>query len=111
MELLIWAIIALHIGSPFLACKVLKDKGYGKEKYLLWIVACLFFGLLAFFLCLGMPNLTKQKQQQEMQEFMKKSRSSHSTADELKKIKDLYDSGVINKQEYERKRNELVKKL
>ena len=96
---------------PILTVKVLKDKGYGKDKYLFWILACIIFGLFAFLLSLGMPNLVKQQQQQEMRDAVMKSANSQSAADELKKIKDLYDSGVINETEYESKRRELVKKL
>ena len=96
---------------PILTVKVLKDKGYGKDKYLFWILACILFGIFAFLLSLGMPNLIKQKQQQEMRDAMMKNSNSSTAADELKKIKELYDSGVLNKYEYEEKRSELIKKL
>ena len=94
-----------------LSIKVLKDKGYGKDKYLFWILACIVFGIFAFLLSLGMPNLVKKKQQEEMRDAVVKSANSQSAADELKKIKELYDSGVLNQYEYEAKRNELIKKL
>ena len=96
---------------PILTVKVLKDKGYGKDKYLFWILACIVFGIFAFLLSLGMPNLVKKKQQEEMRDAVVKSANSQSAADELKKIKELYDSGVLNQYEYEAKRNELIKKL
>ena len=96
---------------PILTVKVLKDKGYGKDKYLFWILACILFGIFAFLLSLGMPNLIKQKQQQEMRDAMMKNSNSSTAADELKKIKELYNSGVLNKYEYEEKRSELIKKL
>ncbi len=99
---IIWSILTV---------KVLKDKGYGKDKYLFWILACIVFGIFAFLLSLGMPNLIKQKQQEEMRDAVVKSANSQSAADELKKIKELYDSGVLNQYEYEAKRNELIKKL
>jgi uncharacterized membrane protein len=35
--------------------------------------------------------------------------SSYSTADEIKKYKDLYDSGAITLDEYEKKKKELMK--
>lgn len=96
---------------PILTVKVLKDKGYGKDRYVLWIGACILFGIFAFLLSLGMPNLIKQKQQQEMRDAMIKNSNSSTAADELKKIKELYDSGVLTKYEYEEKRSVLIKKL
>lgn len=107
---LFFGIVGCIIWS-ILTVKVLKDKGYGKDKYLFWILACIVFGIFAFLLSLGMPNLIKQKQQQEMRDAITKSANSQSAADELKKIKDLYDSGVITQTEYELKRSDLVKKL
>lgn len=96
---------------PILTVKVLKDKGYGTDRYLFWIIACILFGLFAFLLSLGMPNLVKKKQQEEAHDALMKSANNQSAADELKKIKELYDSGVLNQHEYEAKRNELIKKL
>lgn len=94
-----------------LSIKVLKDKGYGADKFVFWGIAAFIFGIFAFLLCLGMPNLVKKKQQEEMRNAVMKSANSQSAADELKKIKELYDSGVLNQHEYEAKRNELIKKL
>ena len=111
-----WRVILIFWGVgcivwPILTVKVLKDKGYGKDRYLFWILACILFGIFAFLLSLGQPNLIKKKQQEEMRDAVVKSANSQSAADELKKIKELYDSGVLNQHEYEAKRNELIKKL
>ena len=112
------SIISYTIGYLFfsvvftiLSIKVLKDKGYGADKFVFWGIAAFIFGIFAFLLCLGMPNLVKKKQQEEMRNAVMKSANSQSAADELKKIKELYDSGVLNQYEYEAKRNELIKKL
>lgn len=112
------SIISYTIGYLFfsivftiLSIKVLKDRGYGADKFVFWGLASFIFGIFGFLLCLGMPNLVKKKQQEEMCDAVVKSANSQSAADELKKIKELYDSGVLNQYEYEAKRNELIKKL
>ena len=68
------SIISYTIGYLFfsivftiLSIKVLKDRGYGADKFVFWGLASFIFGIFGFLLCLGMPNLVKKKQQEERQ--------------------------------------------
>lgn len=41
----------------------------------------------------------------------RKAKSEEDTAEKLKRLKELYDAGIINEQEYEEKRKKLLEQL
>ena len=99
MELLIGLIVAAGLG--FIPAEIAKKKG--RTNYWLWW----FYGWMLFIvalihsLCMDDLNASESPPEKRKPAFI-------GTADELKKYKDLLDSGVITQEEFDAKKKQLL---
>ncbi len=106
-EILIGCIVSLGIAAG-LACipaNIAKKKGYS---YGLWW----FYGWMLFIVAIIHAAVIPDKNAQQSStrsEAYSPSLSSQSVADELKKYKELKDEGVISEEEFQLKKEQLLK--
>ena len=79
--------------------------GFGKALWVIFVVVIPWLGVLVYLIANGsdmqkrsMDHAIKQRQMQ--QEYMAAMSGGASTADELEKLKDLHDRGVITDEEW-----------
>lgn len=76
--------------------KVVKNRGYDEN----WFWWGFFFGLIALIVALTKP--------QKVYDSNKQVESNNDKFDEVKKYKDLMDSGIITEEEFDKKRAEIL---
>lgn len=94
-------VICIIFGA--LSARMVKLKGYGVGTAVLYFFFGFMFPLIGLLLAVGKEDLTKPRNTYQQMR--------GNAADELKKLKELRDMGVINDYEYNVKRDELVKRL
>ena len=119
--------LVIMIAFGFIVAEIAKAKGYVRQsgepktkkptKYTYigwWFCGALLF-IVSFIWVLALPNLNKQQNQQAQQ--LKPAQpynpqiqqTQPNMTEELQKYKDLYDSGLITKEEYEKKKAQILK--
>ena len=108
-----YSIVGLIIaaGLAFIPTNIAKKKGYSFGLWwfygwMLWIVAIIHVCLIPDKNAPQMPIYVVQPTQNNMP-----SISSSSAADELKKYKELMDQGIITEEEFQIKKEQLLKLL
>lgn len=99
-----WFIVLFVMGAiwGYVAYKVILNKGYDKKEAQKWEIIGFFLGIIGVLIALSKPDLNQNQNNNYIQQ---------SAADELKKIKELYDQGILTEAEYNQKRAELLKKI
>ena len=102
-------ILIIAAGLGFIPASIAKRKGYS---FGLWWV----YGWLLFIVAIIHVSLIPDKnvQQTPINQFNSipyspSSNASQSAADELKKFKELFDAGVITEEEFQAKKEQLLK--
>lgn len=102
-------ILIIAAGLAFIPASIAKRKGYS---FGLWW----FYGWMLFIVAIIHVSLIPDKnaQQTPINQFNSipyspPSNSGQSAADELKKYKELFDSGVITEEEFQAKKEQLLK--
>ncbi len=109
-QVVIYYIITLlaNVGLAFIPANIAKKKGYS---FGLWW----FYGFMLFIVAVIHVNLIKDKTTQPIpvnavtpNSYYSPSNSGQSVADELKKYKELLDSGTITQEEFDAKKKQLL---
>ena len=102
-------ILIIAAGLAFIPASIAKRKGYS---FGLWW----FYGWMLFIVAIIHVSLIpdKNSQQTPINQFNSipyspPSNAGQSAADELKKYKELFDAGVINEEEFQAKKEQLLK--
>ncbi len=102
-------ILIIAAGLAFIPASIAKRKGYS---FGLWW----FYGWMLFIVAIIHVSLIPDKnaQQTPINQFNSipyspPSNAGQSAADELKKYKELFDAGVINEEEFQAKKEQLLK--
>jgi membrane protein implicated in regulation of membrane protease activity len=87
--------------------------GWGKALWFLFVLFIPLIGVLVYLIARGsgMQERTQQQARSEDQEFrsyIKETAGSQSTADQLAKLADLRDRGVISAEEFEREKAKIL---
>jgi membrane protein implicated in regulation of membrane protease activity len=87
--------------------------GWGKALWFLFVLFIPLIGVLVYLIARGsgMQERTQQQARREDQEFrayIKDTAGSQSTADQLAKLADLRDRGVISAEEFEREKAKIL---
>ncbi len=105
---LIYFIIGLAwcFGFGFATYETIKNRGYNKSTAQSWFFVGFFFGIIGLLLTLTKPDLTAQNRNIADSDII--NTEPKSKADELKKFKELLDSGVITEEEYNQQKRKLL---
>jgi Tfp pilus assembly protein PilO len=87
--------------------------GWGKALWFLFVLLIPLIGVLAYLIVRGskMQQRAEQEAQQEDQElraYVRETAGSQSSADQLAKLADLRDRGVITAKEFEREKAKVL---
>jgi hypothetical protein len=96
--------LVIAAGLAFIPANIAKQKGYS---FGLWW----FYGWMLFIVAIIHVNLIPDKNapQTPTGPYSGPSYQGQSAADELKKYKELLDSGIINESEFQKKKEQLLK--
>lgn len=105
---LIYIIVGLAwcFGFGFATYEAIKKRGYNKSTAQSWFFVGFFFGIIGLLLTVTKPDLTAQKMYSE--NLQTNNTEPKSKADELKKFKELLDSGAITEEEYNQQKKKLL---
>lgn len=99
MEFVISLVIAAGLG--LIPANIAKKKGYS---FGLWW----FYGWMLFIVAIIHVQFIPDKNVPQEQSAANRIPAGQSGADELRKFKELYDQGVLTKQEFEEKKKQLL---
>lgn len=99
MEFVISLVIAAGLG--LIPANIAKKKGYS---FGLWW----FYGWMLFIVAIIHVQFIPDKNAPQEQSAANRIPAGQSGADELRKFKELYDQGVLTKQEFEEKKKRLL---
>ncbi len=99
MEFVISLIIAAGLG--LIPANIAKKKGYS---FGLWW----FYGWMLFIVAIIHVQFIPDKNAPQEQSTASRIPAGQSSADELRKYKELYDQGVLTKEEFEEKKKQLL---
>ena len=101
--LITWIMVAaVKIGIALIPANIAKKKGYSFAGF---FIMGIFFFLIGLIVSLCLDDKTVQPNNTIIQ---KPDNYNSSVADEIKKLKELMDSGIINSEEFEAKKKELL---
>ena len=109
MEAYLIASLVVAAGLGFIPASIAKNKGYS---FGLWW----FYGWMLFIVAIIHVSLIRDKNAQQIPinaapqiSYCSPSNAGQSAADELKKYKELKDQGVISEEEFQAKKEHLLK--
>ena len=105
---LIYIIVGLAwcFGFGFAAYETIKNRGYNKSTAQSWFFVGFFFGVIGLLLTLTKPDLRALNSNGSNMQV--NNPAPISKADELKKFKDLLDSGAITEEEFNHQKQKLL---
>jgi Short C-terminal domain/Phospholipase_D-nuclease N-terminal len=82
--------------------------GVGKAGWLAFAIILPFLGVFVYLIARGGKMADREVAQAEAQDAAYRAQAGGSTADELAKLSDLHDRGVINDADYERGKDKVL---
>ena len=101
-SIVLFVILAVKVGIALIPANIAKKKGYSFAGF---FILGIFFFWIGLIISLCLDDKTVQPNSIIIQ---KPDNYSSSAADEIKKFKELMDSGVISSEEFEAKKKELL---